>query len=133
VTESHTLVPCLSIRLPAVASSVPAARRRARSFAASNGVTGTTLSAVALAVTEAVTNAVRHAYPVTRGDVQVMLDVEDGVLEVVVTDEGLGFTNRPVTGLGLGLMLMREISDAFEVRDVPVGGVEVWMRFALAG
>jgi len=37
-----------------------------------------------------------------------------------------------VPGLGFGLAFMREGALAFEVRDRPTGGVEVWMRFPLA-
>ena len=127
------VVPSVAMELPAVPASVTAARQRARAFAADNGAGLRTLAAITLAVSEAVGNAVRHAYPGSHGDVQVLLDVEDGELELVVMDEGQGFTTAPVTGLGVGLAVMRELSDAFEVRDRPVGGVEVWMRFALAG
>jgi serine/threonine-protein kinase RsbW len=127
-------IPCVAIQLPAVPASAAIARHRTRSFAAGHGAPGELLGAIALAVTEAVSNVVRHAYPEPggQGDVQVLVDIEDGDLEVVILDEGCGFTARPVRGLGVGLNMMRAVSDAFEVRDRPVGGVEVWMRFALA-
>ena len=125
-------IPCVAIHLPAVPASAAVARHRTRAFAAGHGAAGELLGAIALAVTEAVSNVVRHAYPEPgQGDVQVLVDIEDGDLEVVVLDEGCGFTTRPVRGLGVGLNMMRAVSDAFEVRDRPVGGVEVWMRFAL--
>jgi anti-sigma regulatory factor (Ser/Thr protein kinase) len=130
--EQPVAVPSIAIELPAVAASVSAARHRARAFAAANGVGANTLAAIALAVSEAVGNAVRHAYPAAVGAVQVLVDLEGGELELVVTDDGQGFTTRPVRRLGAGLALMRELSDAFEVRDRPLGGVEVWMRFGLA-
>jgi len=131
--ERYTLVPSVAIELPAVPASVTAARHRVREFAARQGAGAGTLTAIELAVTEAVGNAVRHAYADEPGAVQVMLDVEQDELELVVMDDGQGFTTRTVTGLGLGLVVMREVCDAFEVRDRPLGGVEVWMRFALAG
>ena len=131
MTAEHRSVPCLAIELPAIPSSVTTVRRRAHAFAARHGASGGTLDSIAMAVTEAVNNVVRHAYRGTAGDVQVLLDVEDGELEVVVTDDGLGFSTKPVHGLGVGLMVMREVSDAFEIRDRLLGGVEVWMRFAL--
>ena len=124
-------IPCVSMELPAIPASVTAARRRAREFAAVNGAGSDALAAIGIAVTEAVGNAVRHAYPVADGHVHLMLDFEDGELELVVVDQGQGFTTRPVHGLGVGLAVMREVSDAFEVRDRPLGGVEVWMRFGL--
>jgi anti-sigma regulatory factor (Ser/Thr protein kinase) len=131
-TQWSAAVPSVAMALPAVPASVTEARERAREFAADNGAGEDTLAAIALAVSEAVGNAVRHAYADGDGDVQVLLDVEDGELELVVTDDGQGFTSEPVTGLGIGLGVMRGVSDAFEVRDRPLGGVEVWMRFGVA-
>jgi serine/threonine-protein kinase RsbW/stage II sporulation protein AB (anti-sigma F factor) len=86
-----------------------------------------------LAVSEAAANAVVHAYRATEpGLVRVEADVEEGTIEIVVLDDGDGFTDAPVPGLGFGLAFMRERALAFEVRDRPAGGVEVWMRFPLA-
>ena len=65
------------------------------------------------------------------GVLRVQADVEEGVLELVVLDDGVGFTDEPVPGLGLGLGLVRRDALAFEVRDRPQGGVELWVRFAL--
>jgi serine/threonine-protein kinase RsbW len=126
-------VPCLAVALPALPASVAATRHRMHEFAELHGASPEVLAAIALAVSEAVGNAVRHAYPSGGGDVEVAMDIEQDELELVVLDDGTGFTTRPVTGLGIGLMIMRAVSDAFEIRDRPSGGVEVWMRFALAG
>lgn len=130
--RARAVVPYVSIELPAVAGSVPLIRQRVSAFAAEQGAGPELRAAVAVAVTEGVTNVVRHAYPPDRpGPVQVHADVEDDTLEVVVTDEGRGFAPGRSPGLGLGLGLMREHSVAFEVRDRQLGGVEVWMRFPL--
>ena len=125
-------VPCVSIVLPAQPASVPAARRRVREFAASHGAVGTTLAAIELAASEAVTNVVVHAYGGGTGTLRVEADIEEGELELVVVDDGRGFTGAPAPGLGLGLALVRRDALAFEVRDRPLGGVEVWARYALA-
>jgi anti-sigma regulatory factor (Ser/Thr protein kinase) len=102
-------------------------------FAEANGAHGQALAAIELAVSEAVANVVVHAYPGGTGDVTVFADVENRELELVVTDDGEGFRTEPAPGLGLGLGLMRQSATAFEVRDRPLGGVEVWLRFALEG
>jgi hypothetical protein len=78
-------VPSLTLDLPAERESVPEAISRAREFAAGNGAEPETGAAISLAVGDAVDNAVRHAIP-GDGDVRVMLDVEDGELEFVVSD-----------------------------------------------
>jgi anti-sigma regulatory factor (Ser/Thr protein kinase) len=76
-------VPSLTLDLPAEPASVAEAISRVREFAAGNGAGLEGGRAIALAVGEAVGNAVRHAVP-GDGDVQVMLDVEEGELEFVV-------------------------------------------------
>jgi len=109
-------------------------RRDVRAFAAEYGAEGEALATIELAVSEAAANAVVHGCADGEGTVRVAADVEDGELEVVVLDEGPGFTDEPGPGLGLGLGLglMRRGAVAFEIRDRPEGGVEVWMRFPLA-
>ena len=128
------LVPSVYVELPAIAASVAVARAAVRAFAASHGAGASLQAAIALATTEATANAVMHAYPGDRpGTIRVDADLEDGELEIVVSDHGRGFTrpDQPSPGLGVGLALMRQESSAFEIRDKPVGGVEVWMRFQL--
>jgi anti-sigma regulatory factor (Ser/Thr protein kinase) len=81
-----------------------------------------------------VTNAVVHGYAGSGyGAVYVDADVEDGELELVVADDGRGFSDDSAPGLGLGLGLVRSGADAFEVRDRRPAGVELWACFALGG
>jgi len=130
--EPHTMVPCLMRELPATPGSLAELRQAIRGFAAANGAEPEALAAIVLAVSEAAANAVVHAYPGrTAGRVRLDADVEDGTIEIVVADDGGGFTDAPVRGLGFGLAFMRDRALAFEIRDRPAGGVEVWMRFPL--
>jgi anti-sigma regulatory factor (Ser/Thr protein kinase) len=124
-------VPVLSLTVPATAEWVAEIRDRVRRFAAEHGAGSLELAAIALSVSEAAANAVRHAYPEGTGEIRVMADVEEEALEIVVVDDGQGFRTGDGPGLGLGLALMRRDAAAFEIRDRPVGGVEVWLRFAL--
>jgi anti-sigma regulatory factor (Ser/Thr protein kinase) len=91
------------------------------------------LSDIRLAVSEAVANAVVHAFRErAAGTVTVSLTTSDpGWVEVRVTDDGSGMAPRDDSpGLGLGLPLMRHLADQFELRRPPDGvGTEVWMRF----
>jgi serine/threonine-protein kinase RsbW len=89
-----------------------------------------------LAVTEAVTNVVMHAYrhAPEPGDVIVVVEQEHDQLFVSVCDEGLGMVPRiDSPGLGLGLGLMAQMADAFDILKRPEGGVEVRLQFALDG
>jgi len=130
--EPQTTVPCLSRELPATPASVGELRSAVRAFALANGAEYRALAAIVLAVSEAAANAVVHAYrEMEVGLVRVDADVEDGTIEIVVADDGGGFTDAPAPGLGLGLAFMSQRALAFEVRDRPAGGIEAWMRFPL--
>ena len=130
--EARLPVPYLSLRLVSTAASVAEARRRVGAFAVEHGAGDAARARIQLAVSEAAANAVVHAYPdAIPGPILIDADVEDGELELVVADEGRGFTDAPAPGLGLGLALVRAGALAFEVRDRPGGGVELWASFGL--
>jgi anti-sigma regulatory factor (Ser/Thr protein kinase) len=90
--------------------------------------------AIALAVTEAVTNAVLHAYvdAAEPGEVEVIVQrVGDDCVEIVVCDEGRGMRPRTDSpGLGLGLPLVATLAEHFEVQARDGGGTRVRMAFA---
>jgi anti-sigma regulatory factor (Ser/Thr protein kinase) len=130
---TRVAVPYLTIAGYASAKEVAGIRKRVRDFAAEHGASEREVFAIAHSVGEAVVNAVVHGYGGAGGEVRVEVDLEDGDIEVVVADGGHGFTTAPSEGLGLGLAFVRAGSTAFEIRDRPLGGVELWMRFALAG
>jgi anti-sigma regulatory factor (Ser/Thr protein kinase) len=81
------------------------------------------LADLKLAITEACGNVVRHAYPDGAGDVWVSYVVSDGVLQMIVEDQGVGYewqniSDRPgatpVDG-GMGMSIIRTIVDDLEV------------------
>jgi serine/threonine-protein kinase RsbW/stage II sporulation protein AB (anti-sigma F factor) len=93
------------------------------------------LSDIALAVTEAATNAVLHAYRDREDAGTVIVEVErDGDhVCVYVRDEGTGLAPRVDSpGLGLGLGLIAQVADSADVRAPESGGTEVVMRFSVA-
>ena len=119
---------------PAVAASVSEARRAVVDHAAGEGATPAALAAVELAASEAVTNAVQHAYPdaPAPGPVTVSAAPADGALVIIVADEGTGMRPRPDSpGLGLGLPLISQMTQSFEVHEPPEGGTVLSMRFDL--
>jgi anti-sigma regulatory factor (Ser/Thr protein kinase) len=83
-----------------------------------------------LAVSEAVTNTVLHAYRGGDvGSVQVRAQVEDESVRIAVTDQGKGMQTEPKTGgLGLGLFLIEAVADEVTVDSSEVGFL-VEMRF----
>jgi serine/threonine-protein kinase RsbW/stage II sporulation protein AB (anti-sigma F factor) len=116
--------------------ATPGAVRRIRNavtdYASAAGIVGPRLEDVRLAVSEAVTNVVMHAYRAEPGPVHVVARLVDQELWVLVADEGVGNnvpTQRP--GLGLGLALMTKMCDEFTLIDRADGGTEARMRFVI--
>lgn len=112
------------------------AREMVRSYAIAQGADADTLAAVELCVSEAVSNAVVHAYRKLgrRGPVEVEVRRPEGYLCVYVRDHGSGFRRRQDSpGLGLGLPLISEAAADLDVRVPRGGGTEVLMRFQLSG
>ena len=92
------------------------------------------LNDIALAITEATTNAVLHAYRdnVEPGPVMVRAEREVDHVCLYVLDEGSGLAPRVDSpGLGLGLGLIAQVADSADVRAPETGGTEVVMRFNL--
>jgi len=122
-------------RLPAQPETVAVLRRTAVAFARRNGASERQCEDVALAVSEALTNAVVHAYAGRERSGSVVLDarMSGGALEVTICDEGIGMRPRsdsPGLGLGLGLIASTTERYAFEAVDAPAG-VRVRMTFAI--
>lgn len=124
---------CLSCEVPAEPRAVPVVRRAIVEFARSRGVAMAVADRIALTVSEAVTNAVLHAYPEgAEGTVRVIADAGDHDLQVVVCDDGEGIQpGRVSPGLGAGLRIIAETSDDFGIAARLPQGLEVWMRFVV--
>src|SRR3954447_11010123 len=93
------------------------------------------LSDIALAITEATTNAVLHAYRDRSepGSGSIEADAEQEHVPFSVRDEGSGRAPRVDSpGLGLGLGLIAQVADSADVRAPESGGTEVVMRFAIS-
>jgi anti-sigma regulatory factor (Ser/Thr protein kinase) len=121
----------LELACPAEPQAVPLLRQRASAFAVEQGAGPDLVVDVALAVSEAVTNAVKYAYPSDEaGSVRLSTSVEDGWLTLVVSDSGAGFGAGPSDGLGLGLTIIARVCD--DLKIVQGGsGTQVLMRFLL--
>jgi serine/threonine-protein kinase RsbW len=89
-----------------------------------------------LALTEACTNSVKHAYDDGDGTVGITYELYDDRLVVEVSDEGEGFapgSDGRVDGealgeSGLGLAIIKAVADDLEIADREGGGAS--LRFA---
>jgi serine/threonine-protein kinase RsbW len=123
----------LSQTYAATSDAVRLVRRAIVEYAQAAGMTGETLYSVRLAVSEAVTNVVRHAYPGQPGQVQVTASAIDGELWVLIADTGCGSQSPPENpGLGWGLAVITDASDEFTLVGRAEGGTEARMRFRFA-
>jgi anti-sigma regulatory factor (Ser/Thr protein kinase) len=123
-----------SATYPAVAESIPVARARLADFARAAGAPEEVMDAVRLAVSEALTNAVMHAYSGVGGDMHVTAARAAEELWVLISDDGSGLRRRRDTpGLGLGLELIARSCDDFAIVKRSGGGTEVRMRFGVGG
>lgn len=126
----------LDVTYPAHASQIPAIRRGVADIARELGADDEVLLRINLAVSEAATNAIQHAYrdraAADAGDVRVVVRSRRDRLAVHIHDDGMGLTPRNDSpGLGLGLCLVAHESASFEIRKNPAGGTEVVLHFEL--
>jgi anti-sigma regulatory factor (Ser/Thr protein kinase) len=123
----------LSVIRPSEPAAVPYFRRAAVDFATSHGAVPEVVDDVALAVSEAATNAVKHSRRAGAGHkVGLEAAVEGGGwLEVRVSDQGEGFGNKDSDGLGVGLTIMARLASQLTITQEGEG-TQVRMRFLLA-
>ena len=119
---------------PAAPESVAQARNALGDFAREAGADDEQLDAIRLAASEAVTNAVMHAYQESRrGMVQVSATYVEDELWMLIADAGDGLRPRAKSpGLGLGLVLIAQLADDFQILSRGSGGTELRLRFRLA-
>ena len=122
----------VKLTLPARPENVAVIRHVLGAFAEALRLPDSLVEDLRLAVTEACTNVVRHAYePGSPGPVEISLRPDEDVVKVVVADHGRGVgTSADATGPGLGLPLIAAIADTVAVEPVAGGGCRVAMTFS---
>ena len=134
----------VSLEFPSRSANESFARAAAACFAAQLDPTLEEVNDVKTAVSEAVTNAIVHAYPDRIGKIVMRLALlEDHALEIVVRDWGVGiedveraraplFTTGSQERAGMGFTIMESFMDTLKVRSVPGKGTTVTMRRKIA-
>jgi anti-sigma regulatory factor (Ser/Thr protein kinase) len=101
-----------------------------RAWLTRNGCASDETFDILVALSEAYSNAVQHAYGVTPGLVEVDAEICSGVIEITVADHGQ-WRKRPVVrrdGAGRGIGVMRSLMDDVAIESY--GGTTVRMRRA---
>jgi len=134
----------LTLEFPSHSSNESFARTAVACFAAQMDPTLNELEDIKTSVSEAVTNAIVHAYPDTIGNVQLRVRICEGnVLEITVKDRGRGipdvdkarepmFTTGGEERSGMGFTIMESFMDKLTVKSVPGRGTTVSMKKKLA-
>ena len=116
------------------------ARSAAALFAAQLDPTLDELGDIKTSVSEAVTNAIVHAYPDTLGRIVMRMQIVDGhILEIMVRDWGCGikdveqarepmYTTGGEERSGMGFTIMESFMDRLTIRSTPGKGTRITMR-----
>jgi anti-sigma regulatory factor (Ser/Thr protein kinase) len=114
---------------PATPGSVGILRGEMAAIARECGLPDERVADVMLAVSEAATNVIVHAYPDHKGLVSGAAFVGQGALRIVIADNGVGMAPRiDSPGLGLGLPMVATVADALDVKTSG-DGTEIEMTF----
>ena len=119
------------LTIPAKAEYITLGRLALTAIARVRPLSEETLSDLKLALTEACTNSVRHAYREGRaGTVEILYQIEPDRLVVEVADDGQGFAPADLGGRGngdlseggLGIAIIRAVADEVEIDERESGG-----------
>ena len=124
----------LELEVQAAPASVAKLRAAAVAFARAHGADDEVRQAVALAVSEAATNAIVHGYRDQQDARSATIRLtgvteRGGRLKITVADRGVGMAPRPDSpGMGVGLPLIAQLAD--EVKVLTEGGTAMVMHFS---
>jgi serine/threonine-protein kinase RsbW len=130
-------VPDVRLRMPARPEGVAVVRQALAGMADALDFDAAVLADMKMAVSEACTNVVVHAYADSDGVLEVEMTAEESGLTIRVRDHGAGIhpqvsQSRDVPALGLGLPLIAALTDSFELQGNAGKGTEVRMSFIYA-
>ncbi|MBO4472794.1 MAG: anti-sigma F factor [Clostridia bacterium] len=127
--------------LPAEVGNEGFARAAVAAFCAPLCPTVEQINDIKTAVSEAVTNAIVHAYPEKKGEITVEVVIyDDKMVSIRVSDEGIGMANvdearKPFYTTksanehsGMGFTIMEAFMDAIDVASELGGGTILTMR-----
>jgi len=130
-TDTHTV----RLAIPAKPEYITLGRLALTAVARLRDLSDEVVADLKLALTEACTNSVRHAYENGEGTVEILYELQPGRLTVEVRDEGPGFTpperelgthdEDQLSEGGLGIAIIRALTDEFELVDGERGGSQL--------
>ena len=134
----------MELRFPAISANEGFARICAAAFASQLDPTLEEIADIKTAISEAVTNAIVHAYPQEIGKIALRACIFDGnLLEITVRDWGCGiadvekareplYTTGGEERSGMGFTIMESFMDSLAVRSKNGKGTVVTMKRRIA-
>jgi anti-sigma regulatory factor (Ser/Thr protein kinase) len=120
----------IRLTLPARAENIAVVRHVIGALGTAVSLPRHTIDDMRLAVTEACTNVVRHAYEPDDGQIEIVIRPDGDAINVIVSDDGRGLGPSPdVAGPGLGLPLIAALADRLEIDHAPQAGSRLLMSF----
>jgi anti-anti-sigma factor len=107
-------VDSLRMQVPARPSSLVVVRRSFRRFAHDLGIPDHRIYAMQVALGEALSNVIEHAYAAETGSIDIRAWHGDHILTIAVEDHGQ-WRPEQLEARGYGLLIMRTLADAFEI------------------
>ena len=128
----------LKIEFPSLPQNVGLARTMAAVFASQLEFTLAELEEIRVAISEAVSNCVIHAYPQKIGQILLELGIEQGLITMKVRDFGKGiadieqakqatYSTEPER-MGLGLVFMESFMDELVIDSELQAGTTITMK-----
>jgi serine/threonine-protein kinase RsbW len=127
-TKSAHGVRAVRLRIPAKPEYIALGRLALTGLAQARGLDSDTIGDLKLALTEAVSNSVRHAYEgAGEGQVEIRYELRGDRITVEVIDDGAGFDPDETPSFdgdelsegGLGIAIIRTIADDVEIESRP--------------
>ena len=130
----------MTLEFPSRSANEAFARASVACFAAQMDPTMEELGDIRTSVSEAVTNAIVHAYPDSLGIITLRCRIlKDNVLDIVVKDRGIGiadvekakqpmFTTGGSDRSGMGFTIMESFMTSLSITSEPGKGTTVHMR-----
>jgi serine/threonine-protein kinase RsbW len=142
MTTVATAARAVRLSIPAKPEYITLGRLALTAIARLHELPEETLGDLKLALTEACTNSVRHAYENGEGAVEIRYELHPDRLVVEVSDEGpgftpptheLGLTGEDLSEGGLGIAIIRALTDELDLVDGEAAGSRLRFVKYLAG
>ncbi|NEU30852.1 anti-sigma F factor [bacterium LRH843] len=134
----------MDLQFSALSQNESFARVTVGAFVAQLDPTMDEMTEIKTVVSEAVTNAIIHGYcNDSEGMVYIHATIEDGALELIIRDEGIGisdidearqplYTTKPdLERSGMGFTIMENFMDEIEIVSEPMIGTTVYLKKTL--